>query len=84
MAEAVCASPFYISHLFAEERRTTFLRHLTGLRLRHARRLLTTTALPVDVIAARTGYPSAKALRGAFRRHVGCSPTEYRRAGLRP
>ncbi|MBB3729350.1 helix-turn-helix domain-containing protein [Nonomuraea dietziae] len=84
VAEAVCASPFYISHLFAEERRTTFLRHLTGLRLRHARRLLTTTALPVDVIAARTGYPSAKALRGAFRRHVGCSPTEYRRAGLRP
>ncbi|MEV2269298.1 helix-turn-helix transcriptional regulator [Nonomuraea africana] len=84
VAEAVCASPFYISHLFAEERGTTFLRHLTGLRLRHARRLLTTSTLPVDVIAARTGYPSAKALRGAFRRHVGCSPTEYRRAGLRP
>ncbi|MEU4231592.1 AraC family transcriptional regulator [Nonomuraea sp. NPDC026600] len=84
VAEAVNASPFYISHLFAEERRTTFLRHLTGLRLRHARRLLTTSPLPVDVIAARTGYLSAKALRGAFRRHVGCSPTEYRRAGLRP
>ncbi|MFD1934755.1 MULTISPECIES: AraC family transcriptional regulator [Nonomuraea] len=83
VAEAVCASPFYISHLFAEERSTTFLRHLTGLRLRHARRLLTTSALPIDVIAARSGYPSAKALRGAFRRHVGCSPTEYRRAGIR-
>ncbi|MEU7893742.1 AraC family transcriptional regulator [Nonomuraea sp. NPDC049152] len=83
VAEAVCASPFYISHLFAEERRTTFLRHLTGLRLRHARRLLTTSTLPIDVIAERSGYPSAKALRGAFRRHVGCSPTEYRRAGIR-
>ncbi|MFI7130251.1 helix-turn-helix domain-containing protein [Nonomuraea sp. NPDC050153] len=84
VAEAVSASPYYISHLFAEERRTTFLRHLTGLRLRHARRLLSTSALPVDVIAAHTGYPTAKALRSAFRRHVGCSPTEYRRAGLRP
>ncbi|MEV0390461.1 AraC family transcriptional regulator [Nonomuraea sp. NPDC050643] len=83
VAEAVSASPFYISHLFAEERRTTFLRHLTGLRLQHARRLLATSPLPVEVIAARTGYLSAKALRGAFRRHVGCSPTEYRRAGLR-
>ncbi|MFI6740278.1 helix-turn-helix domain-containing protein [Nonomuraea sp. NPDC050451] len=84
VAEAVSASPYYISHLFAEERRTTFLRHLTGLRLRHARRLLSTSALPVDVIAAHTGYPTAKALRSAFRRYVGCSPTEYRRAGLRP
>ncbi|MGP3961348.1 helix-turn-helix domain-containing protein [Nonomuraea sp. 3N208] len=84
VAEAVSASPFYISHLFADKRRTTFLRHLTGLRLRHARRLLSTSALPVDVIAAHTGYPTAKALRSAFRRHVGCSPTEYRRAGLRP
>jgi AraC-like DNA-binding protein/GGDEF domain-containing protein len=82
VAAAVSASPYYISHLFAEERRTTFLRHLTGLRLRHARRLLATSALPMDVIAAHTGYPTAKALRGAFRRHVGCSPTEYRRAGL--
>ncbi|WP_157248637.1 helix-turn-helix transcriptional regulator [Nonomuraea typhae] len=83
VAAAVCASPYYIAHLFAEERRTTFLRHLTGLRLAHARRLLTTSALPVDVIALGSGYPSAKALRGAFRRHVGCSPTEYRRARFR-
>ncbi|WP_327088282.1 helix-turn-helix domain-containing protein [Nonomuraea sp. NBC_01738] len=83
VAEAVSASPFYISHLFAEERRTTFLRHLTGLRLRHARRLLSTSTLPVDVIAAQTGYPTAKALRGAFRRHVGCSPTEYRKTRSR-
>jgi AraC-like DNA-binding protein len=79
VAGAVSASPFYISHLFAGERRTTFLRHLTGLRLRHARRLLSTSVLPIDVIAAHTGYPSTKALRAAFRRHVGCSPTEYRR-----
>ncbi|MFE0147736.1 helix-turn-helix transcriptional regulator [Nonomuraea sp. NPDC059007] len=84
VAAAVCASPFYISHLFAEERQTTFLRHLTGLRLRHARRLLTSSGLPVEVIASHTGYPSTKALRSAFRRHVGCSPTEYRRARFRP
>ncbi|KAB8190280.1 helix-turn-helix domain-containing protein [Nonomuraea phyllanthi] len=84
VAEAVSASPFYISHLFAEVRRTTFLRYLTGLRLRHARRLLSTSALPVDVIASHAGYPSAKALRSAFSRHVGCSPTEYRRACFRP
>ncbi|MCG5220818.1 helix-turn-helix domain-containing protein [Streptosporangium sp. KLBMP 9127] len=79
VAEAISASPFYISHLFAEERKTTFLRHLTGLRLRHARTLLSTSALPIDVVAAHTGYPSAKALRNVFKRHVGCSPTEYRR-----
>ncbi|MFD8556835.1 helix-turn-helix transcriptional regulator [Streptosporangium canum] len=83
VAEAISASPFYISHLFAEERRTTFLRHLTGLRLRHARTLLSTSALPVDVVATESGYLSAKALRSVFRRHVGCSPTEYRRQTYR-
>ncbi|MBB6343749.1 MAG: helix-turn-helix protein [Nonomuraea muscovyensis] len=83
VAAAVSASPFYISHLFAEERGTTFLRHLTGLRLRHARKLLATTDRPVDEVAARSGYSSAKALRGVFQRHVGCSPTEYRRQRAR-
>ncbi|TMR99716.1 helix-turn-helix domain-containing protein [Nonomuraea basaltis] len=79
VAEAVSASPFYISHLFAEERGTTFLRYLTGLRLRHARSLLSTSALPIEVVAGRSGYLSAKAFRGVFKRHVGCSPSEYRR-----
>lgn len=79
VAEAVSASPFYISHLFAEERKTTFLRHLTGLRIRHARVLLSDSRLPVDTVAARSGYLSAKALRGVFKRHVGCTPTEYRK-----
>ncbi|MCF6471801.1 helix-turn-helix transcriptional regulator [Nonomuraea sp. MG754425] len=81
VAEAISASPFYISHLFAQERRSTFLRHLTGLRLRHARHLLHTSTLPIDAVAARCGYLSAKALRGVFKRHVGCTPTAYRRAG---
>ncbi|WP_049557760.1 helix-turn-helix transcriptional regulator [Nonomuraea sp. SBT364] len=79
VAEAVSASPFYISHLFAAERGTTFLRHLTGLRLRHARMLLSASAVPIDTVAARCGYLSAKAFRGVFKRHVGCSPSEYRR-----
>ena len=84
VAQAVSASPFYISHLFADERRTTFLRHLTGLRLRHARMLLTASAVPIDTIAARSGYLSAKAFRGVFKRHVGCSPSEYRRTHRSP
>ncbi|MFI7615373.1 helix-turn-helix domain-containing protein [Nonomuraea terrae] len=80
VAQAVSASPFHIAHLFAAERRTTFLRQLTGLRMRHARSLLTSSALPVEAVATRSGYQSAKAFRGVFKRHVGCSPTEYRRA----
>ncbi|WP_283139479.1 helix-turn-helix transcriptional regulator [Rhizohabitans arisaemae] len=80
VAEAVSASPYYISHLFAKERRTTFLRQLTALRLRHARALLTTSTLPVDTVAVRSGYHSAKAFRGVFKRHVGCSPSEYRQS----
>lgn len=80
VATAVNASPFYISHLFAQDRRTTFLRHLTSLRVHHARGLLASSPLSVETIATRCGYSSTKALREVFKRHVGCTPTEYRRS----
>ncbi|HEX4813098.1 MAG TPA: AraC family transcriptional regulator [Nonomuraea sp.] len=84
VAAAISASPYYISHLFAQERGTTFLRHLTGLRLRHARHLLAGTALPIDAVAVRSGYLTGKALREVFKRHLGCTPTAYRRASGSP
>lgn len=80
VAAAVNASPFYVSHLFAQERQTTFLRHLTALRVHQARKLLRESRLSVDLIATHCGYRSTKALREVFKRHVGCTPTEYRRS----
>ncbi len=82
VATAVSVSPFYISHLFRRRRGETFLRYVTGCRLAHARALLTGTSLPIEQIAGRSGYTSAKRFRIVFKRHLGCPPAEYRRRSL--
>ncbi|WKX73558.1 GlxA family transcriptional regulator [Streptomyces sp. XD-27] len=53
---------------------------LTRQRVDHARRLLETTDLPVDHIAARAGFGTAASLRRHLATTVGISPAAYRRA----
>jgi len=48
-------------------------------RLDLARRLLETSELPVEQVAARTGFGSATGLRAHFATHVGVSPAAYRK-----
>lgn len=80
MATAISASPYHIAHLFQRDRQTTFLRQVTALRLRAARVLLAETALSVEEVAARSGYPNPTRFRTVFKRNLGCSPSAYRRA----
>lgn len=47
-------------------------------RVRYAQRLLETTELPVDAVAARSGLGSAASLRAHLRALAGVSPTAYR------
>ncbi|WP_285686327.1 helix-turn-helix domain-containing protein [Actinoplanes sp. NBRC 103695] len=54
-------------------------RWLLQQRVTHARLLLESTDLPVDVVARRTGLGSASALRQHLHAAIGVSPTAYRR-----
>ena len=56
---------------------------LTDLRLRHACRLLESTDLTVEEIAASVGLTSAQRLGVVFRTRLGVSPTAYRQ-GIKP
>ncbi|HET6958200.1 MAG TPA: helix-turn-helix domain-containing protein [Vicinamibacterales bacterium] len=49
-------------------------------RVRHAQRLLETTDLAVEQVAAEAGFGSAAVLREHFGTVVGTSPLSYRRA----
>jgi AraC-like DNA-binding protein len=52
--------------------------HLTSLRIHAARTLLASTDDKLETIAQTVGYRSPIAFSRAFRRWVGCLPSEYR------
>ncbi|NNG41009.1 helix-turn-helix domain-containing protein [Flexivirga sp. ID2601S] len=79
LARAAGMSTRTLNRRFENEVGASPGRWLNGLRTDHARRLLESTAIPVDVISARCGYASATTFRAAFRRVVGSSPSHYRR-----
>jgi AraC family transcriptional activator FtrA len=71
-------APRTFSRRFAAETGMAPLRWLTAARVREARRLLESSDLPVEDIAARTGLGSAANLRLHLARDAGTTPTAYR------
>ncbi|GAB2575170.1 helix-turn-helix domain-containing protein [Streptomyces capparidis] len=66
------------SRRFRDEVGTTPGQWLTQQRVERARRLLETTDLPVDRIAAEAGFGTAASLRLHLSTAIGVSPTAYR------
>ena len=62
---------------------TTPHRWLQAERVRHAQRLLETTALSLGAVAEQSGFGDPQLLRLHFRRVLGTAPTTYRRAFTR-
>lgn len=54
------------------------LAHVTHLRMRFAADLLACTQEKIGWIASRVGYGDAFAFSNAFKRELGCSPSQYR------
>jgi transcriptional regulator GlxA family with amidase domain len=57
---------------------TTPLQWLLQARIRYARELLETTDHSVEIVARRTGFANATAMRHHFTRHAGIAPHNYR------
>jgi transcriptional regulator GlxA family with amidase domain len=69
-----------LSRRFRERVGTTPALWVAGARVRHAQRLLETTDLSVERVAAGVGFRSSAVLREHFARIVGTSPQGYRHA----
>ncbi|WP_067463463.1 GlxA family transcriptional regulator [Actinomadura macra] len=69
-----------LTRRFAEQAGTTPQRWVSRARLRRAQQLLESTDLPVERVAAESGFGSPVTLRAHFARHVGASPQSYRAA----
>ncbi len=64
---------------FKEVLDTSFFDYLTRLRMRDARRLLTTTNLPVADIAEKVGYQSDLSFVKVFKKHHDSTPRGFRK-----
>lgn len=60
------------------------LAYVQTVRIEEAKQLLETSDAPIEEIAAEVGYGEASSFRALFRRQVGVTASEYRRARRSP
>jgi transcriptional regulator GlxA family with amidase domain len=80
IARRAAMSTRTLSRRFREQVGATPALWVTRARIRRAQRLLETTALSIERVAAEVGFGSSAVLREQFSRIVGTSPLAYRRA----
>jgi AraC family transcriptional regulator of arabinose operon len=78
LAAYVALSPSRFAHLFARQLGQSPMRALREARLRHAARLLERTDLPVERVAAASGFVSPCHFSRVFRERYGAPPGAYR------
>ncbi|WP_444453071.1 response regulator transcription factor [Rhodobacter capsulatus] len=83
-AEHAHVSPCYLSRLFHRQMEMTFIAYVKLRRIERAKDLLTGSRLPIVNVALDLAYQDANYFCKAFKKEVGMSPSEYRRAGLPP
>ncbi|NGO44393.1 helix-turn-helix domain-containing protein [Streptomyces ureilyticus] len=82
LAADVSLSPSRFAHLFSQQLGQSPMRAVLAARLLHAARLLEATDLPVERVAAASGFTSPYHFNRVFRQRYGTPPGAYR-AGLR-
>ncbi|SKG19303.1 AraC family transcriptional regulator [Mycobacteroides abscessus subsp. bolletii] len=80
LAARVHMSTRTFARKFTDQTGVTPMRWIIDQRVLRARRLLEQTDLDIDTVAARSGFGTAILLRHHFRRGVGITPTDYRKA----
>lgn len=78
MAEYCHMSPRTFARRFVEKVGNTPSRYIEKLRIQAAKSYLETTDLPLEQIAAATGFQSADRMRRSFNRALDINPNDYR------
>jgi transcriptional regulator GlxA family with amidase domain len=79
LARTARVSPRHFSRSFRRTFGETPHQYLLSRRIERARYLLRTTDMQVADVCLEVGWGSVGSFTTTFRRHVGVSPTEYRR-----
>jgi transcriptional regulator GlxA family with amidase domain len=78
LAQRASLSPRHFTRAFTAETGTSPGRYVDRTRLETARRLLEDTHDSIEQITRASGYPTPEAMRRAFQRALGLSPSQYR------
>ncbi len=70
----------HLQRLFKKHTEQSFHRYLQSLRIQKSCELLLATQLKIHAIAEKVGYRDMGAFLAVFRRHMGCTPSEYRKS----
>jgi transcriptional regulator GlxA family with amidase domain len=84
LARAARVSPRHFSRSFRRTFGETPHQYLLSRRIERARYLLRTTDMRVAEVCLAVGFNSVGSFTTTFHRHMGASPTEYRRAAGGP
>ena len=79
ISDAMGLTAPYFSQLFSRETGQGVSTYITGLRMEFAGRLLASSDLKVDDIAAQAGFSSASYFNLVFKKNFGMTPTQYRK-----
>ena len=79
LAKALGVSDRHLRRVFAGEYGVSPIVWLQTQRLLTSRQLLSNTTLPIMQVAMDAGFGSARRMNDIFRKHYGCSPTDFRK-----
>lgn len=80
LARHVDLNPFYLSHLFSRHVGISARRYHQLIRIGSAKRILARTEMNVTDVSLECGYDSLGSFVTTFKRTVGLTPTEFRKA----
>lgn len=73
-------STSYLSHIFKEISGTSIMGYLQSCRITAAKKYLADTTLTINEIVERCGFSDCSNFSRAFKKAVGCSPSQFRQA----
>lgn len=71
-------SKYYFSRLFREVTGTTCHNYVLRRRILYAKNLLADSSLSITEVSLRAGFNSLATFNRIFKKHLGCTPSEYR------
>ncbi len=82
-AEFCALSPNNFSQQFKHQFGISPVKYLTSIRIERAKKLLVETQLPVNEVAAQSGFSDISSFQRNFKNSVSVTPTQYRAAHSR-